>query len=109
MYDRYELPVLVDMDIQSAYRAVLFQMVFWYRCAKEAAVLRTLRSAGIGDEDGAYKHYKNAVDMIFGPTDKESMDLDANKAAKIMEEESKKAWVVSPIQPMGLRLGRKKK
>lgn len=106
MYDRYELPRLLDMAVRDVYLAVLFQLIFWKRQAEKAATLRLLRDAGLGNENAAYKHYTSVVNMLFAGGEEERA-LDTKKAAEIMKEESKKAYIVSPIAFRGLKIRRR--
>lgn len=104
-YDRYDVPDLVDMSIKDAYLAILFQQVFWKRRAEKALLLQTLRNASLDQENEAYASYTKYLDVLYSGEAKKGGGIDTKKAQAIMEEESKKAYIVTPVS-YGLRMKR---
>ncbi len=104
MFDKYDHPNLVDITPKDAYRAVLFQMIFWRRQTEKLALAKMLRDASIGKENDAYESYTEYLDIVFSGTASATKGgLDTAKVKEIMEEESKKAYIVSPISGLNLK------
>lgn len=101
-------PKMVDMTVQDAYRALMFQMIFWRRQTEKAALARTLVLAANDDSD-ANDAYRSYLNVLYSGAPTEKRGLSSEKVKEIMEEESKKAYIVTPVSGLSLRRGMKRR
>jgi len=97
---------MVDMTVQDAYRALMFQMIFWRRQTEKATLAKAICLAAENDSS-AGEAYNSYLNVIYSGAPSQKRGLSAKQVNEIMEEESKKAYIVTPVT--GLSLKRKRK